>query len=174
MAESFVQHLEAWHEFYLVVGGAAAALTGLMFVVISIGPEIIASRAASGVRSFVSPTIVYFTTVLAVSALMTMPHVAPRALAAVLALGSVAGLAYMVWIRGHKQWREGKLGLDDWIWYIALPVLAYVLLMVAALGMWRLGLLGSFSLGIAMILFLVIGIRNAWDLILWFAQKRKP
>jgi hypothetical protein len=45
---------------------------------------------------------------------------------------------------------------------------------VAALGMWRLGPFGSFSLGIAMILFLVVGIRNAWDLILWFAQQRKP
>jgi hypothetical protein len=174
MTDSFVEHLEAWHEFYLVVGGAAAALTGLMFVVVSIGPEIIASRAAGGVRSFVSPTIVYFTTVLAVSALMTMPHVAPRVLAAVLAVGSIAGLAYMAWIRPHRQWRENKLGLDDWIWYIALPVLGYVLLMVAALGLWRLGPLGPFSLGTAMMLFLVIGIRNAWDLILWFAQQRKP
>jgi hypothetical protein len=173
MTESFVDHLHAWHEFYLVVGGAAAALTGLMFVVVSIGPEIIASRAASGVRSFVSPTIVYFTTVLAVSALMTMPHVAPGVLAAVLAVGSIAGLAYLAWTRGHRQWRENKLELDDWIWYIALPVLGYVLLMVAALGMWRHGPLGSFGLGIAMILFLVVGIRNAWDLILWFAQQRK-
>jgi hypothetical protein len=173
MAESFVEHLHEWHEFYIVVGGAAAALTGLMFVVVSIGPEIIATRAAGGVRSFVSPTIVYFTTVLAVSALMTMPHVAPRVLSAVLVAGGILGLGYMAWIRGHRQWRESKLGVDDWICYIALPVLAYVLLMVAALGMWRLSPLGSFSLGIAMILFLVIGIRNAWDLILWFAQQRK-
>ena len=173
MAESFAEHLHEWHEFYLVVGGAAAALTGLMFVVVSIGPEIIATRAAGGVRSFVSPTIVYFTTVLAVSALMTMPHVAPRVLAAVLAVGGVMGLGYMAWIRGHRQWRESKLGLDDWFWYIALPVLGYGLLTVAALGMWRLGLSGPFSLGAATILFLVIGIRNAWDLILWFAQQRK-
>ena len=40
MSDAFVQHLDAWHEFYLVVGGAAAALTGLMFVVVSIGPAL--------------------------------------------------------------------------------------------------------------------------------------
>jgi len=173
MTESFVEHLHGWHEFYLVVGGAAAALTGLMFVVVSIGPEIIATRAGGGVRAFVSPTIVYFTTVLAISGLMTMPDVAPGVLAAILAVGGVAGLAYMVWIRGHREWRQNKLGLDDWIWYIALPLFGYLLLIVSALGMWRLGPLGPLTLGFAMIVFLVVGIRNAWDLILWFAHQRK-
>jgi hypothetical protein len=60
------------------------------------------------------------------------------------------------------------------IWYSALPVLAYALLMVAALGMWRLRPFGSFSLGIAMILLLVVGIRNAGDRILWLPSSASP
>jgi hypothetical protein len=43
--EPWLKQLEAWHDFYVVVGGAAAGLTGLMFVVVSLGPKVIATRA---------------------------------------------------------------------------------------------------------------------------------
>src|SRR5947208_2325527 len=45
-----VAMIEGWHEFYLLVGTSAAALTGLMFVVISISPETIAERPKAGIR----------------------------------------------------------------------------------------------------------------------------
>src|SRR5258706_14359463 len=35
------KQLEAWHDFYLVVGTGAAALTGLLFVIVSLGPHVI-------------------------------------------------------------------------------------------------------------------------------------
>ena len=73
MAETWLQQLHQWHEFYVLVGTAAAALTGLMFVVVSIGPQVIATRGSSGVRAFVTPVMVHFTSVLAVSALMLVP-----------------------------------------------------------------------------------------------------
>jgi len=38
--------LQGWHEFYFLVGTSAAALTGLMFVVVSINPENIGPRRA--------------------------------------------------------------------------------------------------------------------------------
>src|SRR5258706_12930033 len=44
--------LQAWHEFYFLLGTSAAALTGLMGVVISINPDTIAERPTSGVRAF--------------------------------------------------------------------------------------------------------------------------
>jgi hypothetical protein len=47
-------------------------------VVVSLAPEI-ATRSAKNVRAFETPTVVYFTTVLVVSALMTIPHLAPAA-----------------------------------------------------------------------------------------------
>ena len=100
--------IEGWHEFYLLVGTSAAALTGLMFVVISISPETIAERPAAGVRAFVTPTMVFFTTALAISALMLVPHLAPAALAVLLALASVAGIAYLLWVRGHITGARGS------------------------------------------------------------------
>jgi hypothetical protein len=84
----------------------------------------------------------------------------------------LAGLAYIVWIGTYKQWRESELQWDDLVWYVALPVLAYVLMLAAGIGMWLRSAFGAFTLGAATILLMVVGIRNAWDLVLWFAQKR--
>jgi hypothetical protein len=169
---AWLQQIHAWHEFYLLVGTSVAALTGLMFVVVSIGPEVIVARPAGGVRAFVTPIVVYFTTVLVVSAVMLMPHVGPVVLGVLLLLGSAAGLAYIFWIDVHGQWGENKLEWDDLVWYVVLPVLGYVLMLAAGIGIWMRSAFGPFTLGAAMILLTVVGLRNAWDLVLWFARKR--
>lgn len=58
MQEGWVRELEAWHDFYLLIGTAGLTLTGLLFVVASLGHRIIAARATTGVRAFVSPNAV--------------------------------------------------------------------------------------------------------------------
>jgi hypothetical protein len=73
MTNPWLHQLGAWHNFYLLLGTAAATLTGLMFIVVSLGPRLIATHTATGVRAFVTPTVMYFTTVLVVAALMTIP-----------------------------------------------------------------------------------------------------
>jgi len=165
--------IEGWHEFYLLVGTSAAALTGLMFVVISVSPETIAERPKAGVRAFVTPTMVFFATALAISAFMLVPHIAPPALALLLAATGAGGLAYLVWVRGHHFWREGKLDAEDWVFFIGLPFLSYALLVAAAIAIWRSGALGTPMLAFVTLLLLVVAIHNAWDLVIWLAQKRR-
>jgi hypothetical protein len=171
---ALAEELHAWHEFYLLLGTSAAALTGLMFVVVSISPETIATRPFAGIRAFVTPTVVYFTTVLVVSGAMMAPHLGPRPLALLLGLGGIAGVAYMLWIDVHRQWREAKLEEDDWVWYVALPALSYILLVAAAIALWLDSVLAAWTIGFTMVLLLVTGIRNGWDLALWMAQRRRP
>jgi hypothetical protein len=125
------------------------------------------------VRAFVTPTMVFFTTALAVSALMLVPHLAPSALAVVLALASVGGLAYLLWVRGHHYWREQKLDAEDWVFFIGLPFLSYVLLLAAAIAIWRGSTLGAPTLAFVTLLLLVVGIHNAWDLVIWLSQQRR-
>jgi hypothetical protein len=148
----------------------AAALTGLMFVVVSIGPQTISTRTATATRAFVTPTIVFFTTVLVGAALMTMPAMSQGMLSA-LALGGLAGVLYMAWIRAHRQWRENKLDREDWIGFVGLPILGYVVLLAASVALWLGHAFGLEIVPVAMILFLVIGIHNAWDLVIWMAQQ---
>ncbi len=165
--------LRAWHDFYLLVGSAAAALTGLMFVVVSISPDTIGSRPPEGIRAFVTPTIVFYATVLVVAALMMAPHAAPRLVSTLLGLGGVAGIGYMIWVDGHGQWRKAKLGVDDWFWYIGLPALGYLVLLAGAVALWLRAETGTRLVATAMVLLLVVGIRNGWDLAIWMAQHRR-
>src|SRR5438094_10438614 len=93
--------LQAWHEFYFLLGTSAAALTGLMAVVISINPDTIAERPKAGVRAFVTPTMVFFTTAFVVSALLLAPQVPVRSLAVLLTVTGITGVVYLLWTRGH-------------------------------------------------------------------------
>ena len=172
--------LQAWHEFYFLLGTSAAALTGLMFVVVSINPDTIANRAQAGLRAFVTPTMVFFTTVLVVSALLLVPELAARSMAVLLAVSGIAGLAYLVWARGHYHWSHGigqqppTLDREDWIFYIGLPFASYVLLVAAAIGIWLRAGFGAPLLALTTMLLLIVGIHNAWDLVIWLAQQRRP
>jgi hypothetical protein len=169
-----IEELHEWHEFYLLVGTSAAAMTGLLFVVVSISPENVAKRPAGGVRAFVTPTMVYFTTVLVASGLMLAPHLAPAPLATLLALGSLAGLGYLWWVDGHRVWRKNKLDAEDWIFFIGLPIFSYILMLAAAIGIWLHSTIGALILALDMMLLLVIGIHNAWDLVIWLSQQSRP
>jgi hypothetical protein len=84
---------------------------------------------------------------------------------------AIAGLAYMVWIDPHRQWRENKLDAEDWVWFIAVPILGYVILLTAAVEVWLHARFDLETVAIAMILSLAIGIRNAWDLVVFMAQQ---
>ncbi len=169
MTEAWAQQVEAWHDFYVIVGGAAAGLTGLMFIVVSLGGTV--RRAAPGVRAFVTPTVVFFSSIVVVAAIMAMPTLPAAAVATVLAVGGVGGLAYMIVIRGHQMWRNSSLDWLDWWWYISLPFLTYLLTIVAAAVIWLRGAFGLLLLGGTMLLLLVIAIHNAWDLVLWMTHQ---
>jgi hypothetical protein len=104
---------------------------------------------------------------------MLVPHIAPAALAVLLALASVGGLAYLLWVRGHHYWREQKLDAEDWVFFIGLPFLSYVLLLAAAIAIWRGSTLGAPTLAFVTLLLLVVGIHNAWDLVIWLSQQRR-
>jgi len=50
-----------WANFYVIVGGAAAALTGLQFVVIVLGAELSAGASEHTASVFGTPNVVHFT-----------------------------------------------------------------------------------------------------------------
>ena len=72
--------LAAWETFFFLIGSSGAALTGLQFVVIALIAE--SSRRATHreIDAFTTPTIVHFGGVLLVSAIVSAPGSACRAL----------------------------------------------------------------------------------------------
>ncbi len=158
--------LAGWHDFYLVTGTAAAALTALQFVTQSLlasGPY----RAAfgtgdpeGGIGAFGSPTVVHFTLALVLSAVMCVPWSSPAGLAGTLSLLGAGALVYSgVVLRRARRQRSYVPVAEDWIWHIVLPALAYAGVLVVAL----LGGAGLFVVAAATLLLLCIGIHNSWD-----------
>jgi hypothetical protein len=175
MEATWLHQIEQWHEFFLLSGTAAVTLTGALFVVISLGPSIIAAENNTGVRAFISPNAVYFTTVLVVShGLLTAAL--PQALTAwLLIVGALACIIYLISTRSMRRWKENKLSVLDWIWYIALPYLAYLLTLLGGIGVLRNDGRALPAIAATMVFLLVIGIRNAWDLAVWMPmQERLP
>jgi hypothetical protein len=171
MREAWTHQLETWHDFYLLVGTAGVTLTGLLFVVVSLGPRVIAERQGHSVRAFLSPNAVYFTTTLVVSAMLMVPSLAAKAIGTLLCTGAVGSLGYLVYTRAHEHWRRNKLPFLDWIWFIGLPFAAYGLLLLSGIGVWLQVTLALHGVAVALVLLLVVGIRNAWDMVIWVSQK---
>ena len=172
MDATWFREVESWATFYTFVGTAAATLMGLVFVVVSLGRGLVNSeRAVRAVRAFYTPVIVFFSTIIITSTVMLIPRIAPRPLGALCALLGAAGLIYMLTSDALRQWRENELAFDDLLYYIVVPVLAYIALCITALLLWNGGALAALSTSAgAMIVLLVIGVRNSWDLVLSIAR----
>ena len=168
MHEAWIHELEMWHEFFLLIGTAGVTLTGLLFVVVSLGPRVVADNQATGVRSFVSPNAVYFTTTLVVSSVFLVRGLPATAIGSLLCFGAAGLLAYT---KAHQRWRRSELPLLDWFWFVGLPVAGYVLLLLSGIGFLLQLTLSMLGVAVALLLLLVIGIRNAWDLVIWISQK---
>jgi hypothetical protein len=79
----------------------------------------------------------------------------------------------MIVIGVHGKWMNSDLDRLDWVWYVGLPTLSYLLILGAALVIWMQCRLGLHIAAGAAVLLLIIGIRNAWDLVLWMAQQSR-
>jgi hypothetical protein len=174
MIDHLPKQLEAWHDFYLVVGTGAAALTGLLFVIVSLGPHVVAGHTRTGVRGFISPIATHFTTVLITSSVMLVPGLPMPLLGISLAVSGFGGLIYTGWTGAHRQWRASQLPFLDWIWFIALPTVCFALILASGVAIAMNLAIGLYGIAATMLLLLVTGIRNAWDVVLWVAQKPRP
>jgi len=161
--------LAEWDNFYVIVGSAAAALTGLQFVVMALVAER-HIRSSEATSSFATPTIVHFTTVLVIGALLAAPWHHVRWPLVCVAAGGVAGCIYLVRVvRASRRQREYRPELEDVIWHWCLPSAGYFLLAICWLfaGHPEEAL---FVVGGASLLLLCVGIHNAWDSAVYIAQ----
>ncbi|MGE5224115.1 MAG: hypothetical protein ACM3PY_16870, partial [Omnitrophica WOR_2 bacterium] len=66
-------YLTNWQNFYIIIGSAAATLTGLMFVVVTLmaSIETHVSTLNAGISAFNTPTIVHFCAVLLIAGILS-------------------------------------------------------------------------------------------------------
>jgi hypothetical protein len=172
MDASLADLIEDWHDFDLMVGTAAATLVGLMFVAASIGASIYTEKNRAGMEAFISPTVVHFTSVLVLALFALIPTHEWLTLAGLLALVGAAGGIYSanLWLQLFVR-RRFDVDIVDRLFYAALPLLGYVLLLLAAFFLLRQSEAGLDLLAAAQITLLLAGIRNAWDMMMWIAIR---
>ena len=166
--------LAEWENFYVIVGSSAAALTGLMFVVIALNSEARTEAGPAALRAFATPIVVHFGAVLLISAVLSTPRHTIGSLQGCLLAVAVAGVLYAIRVIILARRQESyQPVLSDWIWHAGLPVLAYGSLVVAGI---LLGHRPEAALDVvagAALLLLYIGIHNAWDSAVWLTTKPK-
>ncbi len=164
--------LASWQNFYVIVGSAAGALTGLQFVVLTLIAQARAAASMREIHAFGTPTVVHFCTALLISALMAAPWQSNSSLAIVLAGAGVLGVIYSISIVWHARKAAYKPDLEDWIWYSGLPFLAHLGLLASGLalltGFPQYGLCG---IAADSLLFLLIGIHNSWDTVTYIVVR---
>ena len=169
--------LAAWSNYYVITGSSAAALTGLMFVVITLvaGQERFLKNMRDGVETFSSPTDVHFCAALLISATLAAPWRSLISPGVVLALIGLCGFVYGLRVLSRMARRTTyRPGFDDWFWYAAMPVIAYLAIFAAAIALSTVPAQALFVLAGGTIALIFTGIRNAWDIVTFIAVEIKP
>lgn len=169
MSATAAEAIHAWHDFYVLMGTASATLIGAMFVVASIGSRFMVEERLPQVGAFMTSTVVHLSSVVLISGLVLAPSLEGRLLGLLFGCGGVAGLVYCA-VVGRRVLRN-RVDWTDPIWYGLLPLAAYAVIFVAALSMLLSGPSGFRALAIGPALLLVSGIRNSWDMIVYFAVR---
>lgn len=151
---------DSWSNFFLAIGGAAAALTGLLFIAVSLRPReirdssLMLGRARSAFYSFAGITLV---------ALLALAGTASRWIG-VAQLGVGAGVIVVSFPFTAAAHRARRLNYRRAAVYHAGLVLVVAGGLLRAVGVSQLDY--SAVIGIGTLLLLAIALSNSWQLVL--------
>ena len=166
--------LSLWESFYVIVGSSAGALTGLQFVVMALVSDSEIKAGLPEIDAFGSPNIVHFSAVLLISAILSAPWPTLSAAAATIGPCGAFGVIYtFIVIRRAGRVTQYKPVLEDWIWHVCLPLISYVVILIAAVMLPGNHVISLFGIAGASLLLLFIGIHNAWDTVTYVAVAMK-
>jgi modulator of FtsH protease len=168
-----MEPLSGWENFYVIVGSAAGALTGLTFVAVTLVAETRLRGAGRGIPAYTTPTIVHFAVVLFVCSALSAPWPDLIPPAIVVGLCGLGGAIYAVIVtRRLRLHSDYEPVLEDWLANSAAPLVAYAALVVGAALLPVNSLPALFVIAGAVLLLLFDGIHNAWDVVTYITVER--
>jgi hypothetical protein len=160
------QHfVDGWHEFYLTLGGASAALVGLLFVGLSLHlPQVIRRPE---IRGLGRQAFAGFLAILFISLFVLIPLQNPISLGIeLLFLGVLSFVEMLPRLRTSLERRRQTTHFADHMRRFVLAVAAFLgLIGVAIALLFRQADALYWLVGVVLIL-LITSVRNAWDLLL--------
>ena len=162
-----------WGNYFFMVGSAAAALIGLMFIVATLTAGRDQSQLEPGKKLYTSPIVWHLGVVLVLSGAAVAPSMMPRwfGLFAILlaATGALYSLRIAVGI-ARAQLAANFSGYDMF-WYGLAPAVAYVALGASAIGIIYAEPWGASAVAATAMALLLISIHNEWDLVTFLAPN---
>jgi hypothetical protein len=170
--DTFAQAVEGWHDFYLMIGTAAATLVGLLFVSLSLNVDAITRKENADLRVLAAQTFTSFLNAVMLAVLFLIPHQEPLGLG--LPLLGISGYGLYETVGRFLKTRRARLhtwGSGGVARRFVAPTLCFVALTIIAVSVLLGQTGGLYWLVPAMILLIVAASRNAWDLLL---RLREP
>jgi hypothetical protein len=167
--------LAAWHEFYALLGTAAATMVGLLFVAATVGSGVFSSDRRAALRVFLSASVVNFSLILAVCLSVLAPVRDWTWFGAMILACGLFGLTHssLGWNDTRRDGLLAAIDLEDRTWYIVMPVVGYACVAGSGVALALRLNAGCVALAISMGLVLAMGIHNAWDITVWSAMRRR-
>ena len=156
--------LTTWHDFYLIAGGAAATLVGLLFVGLSLHLRTVVK--SSDVKSLARVTLANFGMVLLVSLFMVIPQ-DHSSLGVELLFSGMVTLSIALPSAIHMiSNRQHKLSLHRVMMRFAISSACYVAVLVSGVFFQQSQTTAALAtLVAATVLLLTTSLRNTWDLL---------
>lgn len=158
-----------------MIGSSAAALVGLMFVVITLitrteAQQIEAQQRMEGVATYSTPTVIHFGSALFVSAVLSAPWPLLVDAAALVGICGLYGVVYIMRVIARtKRMTAYNPDREDWVWYTIVPLIAYAAVLCAAFLLPMTPARALFALAGGIVLLIFTAIRNAWDVVTYLA-----
>jgi len=168
--------LDGWENFYVIVGSSAGALIGLQFVVITLIADRTSRVDPQAGSAFATPSVIHFGVVLLLSAILSAPWNGVTTPAALWGLIGLCGVIYTITVtQSLRKQTAYRPVFEDWLFHASLPLVAYGTLIVSTFMAQSHTGLALFLVGATSLLFLFVGIHNAWDAVtyhVYFAKKK--
>ena len=159
---------DQWHDFFVMVGGSAAVLTGLVFVALSLAVNVVTQDATHRYRAI--DTLTAMTGVFVICALALMGGQDHRAVGVewlVVAAISIAvylrGYVKAVRLGGSKAWLRGRRTIAAAVLYLAQ--------LVGAAWLVAGHIAGLYVAAVAMVVALTFMVSGAWLLVVGMTMR---
>jgi hypothetical protein len=162
---------EGWSEYFFMIGSSAAALIGLMFVVVTLTAGHQSDQVERGKHLYTSPIVWHLAVVLVLSGAAIAPAVTARlygvASGALALLGIAIGARSAVGIV-RRPGAPDAVGFDMF-WYGVAPLIVYLGLAAAAVGILDGASWGAAGVAADLMALLLVSIHAEWDLVTYLA-----
>lgn len=173
---AFTQAVADWHDFYLLVGTAAAMLVGLLFVALTLRMDKLRGDPHNDTRILAYRTFYTFIYVLMISGALLIPHQTPLGVGLPLLL--ISGLGLFNTARNIAYVRRGQSGLrrpeasHDVMRRFLTVAVSLVGLVVVALWAMTGSVTAFYWLTGVILGLLVFASENAWDMLMEMRETR--